>query len=62
MFLFMLVFYSSQGMFVIANPAEFWYLFWLPLAMLLSQPKRLPIRGVRAVTPPGSSPAPVPPR
>jgi hypothetical protein len=36
----MLVFYSSQGMFVIANPAEFWYLFWLPLALLLSQPKR----------------------
>lgn len=38
MFIFMLIFYSSQGMFVIANPAEFWYLFWLPLAMSLSQP------------------------
>ncbi|AOF00037.1 polymerase [Serratia surfactantfaciens] len=62
MFLFMLVFYSSQGMFVIANPAEFWYLFWLPLAMLLSQPKRSPIRRVRAAAPPASSPAPVPPR
>lgn len=40
LFLFMLVFYSSQVMLVIANPAEFWYLFWLPLALLMSQPKR----------------------
>lgn len=62
LFLFMLVFYSSQGMFVIANPAEFWYLFWLPLALLLSQPKRRPIGTVQTTAPPASSPAPVPPR
>lgn len=35
---FMLVFYCSQGMFVIANPAEFWYLFWFPLAVALAVP------------------------
>lgn len=40
LYLFMLVFYCSQGMFVIANPAEFWYLFWFPVAMVLSQPER----------------------
>lgn len=62
LFLFMLVFYSSQGMFVIANPAEFWYLFWLPLALLLSQPKRRPIGTVQTTAPPASSPTPVPPR
>ncbi len=44
MFIFMLIFYSSQGMFVIANPTEFWYLFWMPLAMLLSQPKLRPAK------------------
>jgi len=38
LYLFMLVFYCSQGMFVIANPAEFWILFWLPLALVMSQP------------------------
>jgi hypothetical protein len=25
-------------MFVIANPAEFWYLFWFPVAMVLTSP------------------------
>ncbi|CAI2411217.1 TPA: O-antigen ligase family protein [Serratia liquefaciens] len=38
LYLFMLIFYCSQGMFVIANPAEFWYLFWFPLAMVFAQP------------------------
>lgn len=40
LYLFMTIFYCSQGMFVIANPAEFWYLFWLPLGIVLSQPDR----------------------
>lgn len=38
LYLFMLIFYCSQGMFVIANPAEFWYLFWFPVAMVLTSP------------------------
>lgn len=38
LYFFMLIFYCSQGMFVIANPAEFWYLFWFPLAMVFAQP------------------------
>ena len=33
---FMLVFISSQGMFVIGNPNEQWILFWLPLAIVMS--------------------------
>lgn len=40
LYLFMLIFYCSQGMFVIANPAEFWYLFWFPLAMVFAQPTK----------------------
>lgn len=38
LYFFMLIFYCSQGMFVIANPAEFWYLFWFPLATVFAQP------------------------
>lgn len=33
---FMLIFISSQGMFVIGNPNEQWILFWLPLAIAMS--------------------------
>ncbi|MEM6052791.1 O-antigen ligase family protein [Erwinia sp. P7711] len=32
LFLFMMIFYLSQGLFVISNPTEYWYLFWFPLA------------------------------
>lgn len=34
--IFMLIFISSQGMFVIGNPNEQWILFWLPLAIAMS--------------------------
>ena len=37
-FLFCIIYYSVQGMFIIGNPQEFWYLFWLPLAIVLSTP------------------------
>nr|WP_159464771.1 O-antigen ligase family protein [Scandinavium goeteborgense] len=36
--LFSLVFYSTQGMFVISNPREYWVLFWLPLTIVMSTP------------------------
>lgn len=35
---FALVFYSTQGMFVISNPREYWVLFWIPLAIVFSTP------------------------
>ncbi|MFU2315374.1 O-antigen ligase family protein [Rahnella sp. PCH160] len=35
-FIFMLIFYVSQGMFNIGNPSECWYLFWFPIAVLLT--------------------------
>lgn len=34
--IFMLIFISSQGMFVIGSPNEQWILFWLPLAIAMS--------------------------
>ncbi|PLR33636.1 polymerase [Chimaeribacter californicus] len=37
LFIFMLIFYVSQGMFNIGNPAEFWYLFWFPFAVVMTQ-------------------------
>ncbi|MHA7849146.1 O-antigen ligase family protein [Serratia sp. D1N4] len=36
LFIFTLLFYTSQGMFMIGNPAEFWYLFWFPLGVLMT--------------------------
>lgn len=36
LFIFALLFYTSQGMFMIGNPAEFWYLFWFPLGVLMT--------------------------
>ncbi|MBX9046062.1 O-antigen ligase family protein [Enterobacter ludwigii] len=36
--IFALVFYSTQGMFVISNPREYWVLFWIPLAIIFSTP------------------------
>jgi len=35
---FALMFYVTQGMFVISNPREYWVLFWLPLAIIFSPP------------------------
>jgi O-antigen ligase len=37
-FIFSLIYYMSQGMFIIGNPQEFWFLFWFPLAVILSTP------------------------
>lgn len=37
-FIFSLIYYLSQGMFIIGNPQEFWFLFWFPLAVILSTP------------------------
>ncbi|ENG6109356.1 O-antigen ligase family protein [Serratia liquefaciens] len=36
LFIFMLLFYTSQGMFVVGNPSESWYLFWFPLGVIMS--------------------------
>lgn len=36
LFIFSLLFYATQGMFVIANPDTSWMLFWLPVAILYS--------------------------
>ncbi|KGT95433.1 polymerase [Erwinia typographi] len=36
LFIFMLIFYLSQGIFAIGNPTEYWYLFWFPLAFSLA--------------------------
>ncbi|KNC95140.1 O-antigen ligase family protein [Trabulsiella odontotermitis] len=38
--LFALIFYSTQGMFIISNPREYWVLFWLPLIIALSVPPK----------------------
>ncbi|CCP01196.1 Putative lipopolysaccharide biosynthesis protein [Erwinia amylovora Ea644] len=40
MFVFSLLFYTTQGMFIISNPGESWLLFWLPLAIVMTLPKR----------------------
>lgn len=36
LFIFMLLFYTSQGMFVVGNPSESWYLFWFPLGVIMT--------------------------
>ena len=38
-YLFSLMFFVTQGMFVIGGPGETWVLFWLPLAIVLSSRK-----------------------
>lgn len=43
LYLFSLMFFITQGMFVIGSPNEAWVLFWLPLAIALA--------GRRAITP-----------
>lgn len=40
MFVFALLFYATQGMFIISNPGESWLLFWLPLAIVMTLPER----------------------
>ncbi|MEJ5175135.1 O-antigen ligase family protein [Erwinia sp. MYb416] len=40
MFLFGLMFYATQGMFLLSNPSVPWVMFWLPLALVMAQPKR----------------------
>ncbi|MEW7312997.1 O-antigen ligase family protein [Buttiauxella gaviniae] len=42
-FIFSLIYYLSQGMFIIGNPQEFWFLFWFPLAVILSTPIRVAV-------------------
>jgi O-antigen ligase len=39
-FIFALIYYMTQGMFIIGNPQEFWFLFWFPLAVILSTPAK----------------------
>lgn len=36
LYLFSLLFYVTQGMFVIGSPTEFWVLFWLPLGVVMA--------------------------
>ncbi|MGP4123699.1 MAG: O-antigen ligase family protein [Sodalis sp. (in: enterobacteria)] len=38
LFLFATGFYFTQGMFIISNPNVAWYLFWFPLAVVLTLP------------------------
>lgn len=40
MFLFTVIFYTTQGMFLIGNPGTSWVLFWFPLAVIMALPKR----------------------
>lgn len=40
MFLFGVMFYTTQGMFLLSNPSVPWIMFWLPLALVMAQPKR----------------------
>lgn len=40
-FIFSLIYYMSQGMFIIGNPQEYWFLFWFPLAVILSTPIKI---------------------
>jgi O-antigen ligase len=37
LYIFMLIFYVSQGMFVVGNPSESWFLFWFPLGVIMAQ-------------------------
>lgn len=37
LYLFSLMFFITQGMFVIGSPGESWVLFWLPLAVVISR-------------------------
>ncbi|WP_455820519.1 hypothetical protein [Pseudomonas cerasi] len=40
MFLFGVMFYTTQGMFFLSNPSVPWVMFWLPLAVVMALPKR----------------------
>lgn len=41
---FALMFYVTQGMFVISNPREYWVLFWLPFAIIFSTPVKAALK------------------
>lgn len=40
LYIYMLIFYISQGIFVIGNPGVSWYLFWFPLGVIMSRKKQ----------------------
>lgn len=40
LFCFSLLFYLTQGMFIIGNPDTYWLMFWLPYALVLAPVKR----------------------
>lgn len=42
--IFAVMFYATQGMFVISNPREYWVLFWIPLAIVFSTPVKTAIQ------------------
>lgn len=42
--IFAVMFYATQGMFVISNPREYWVLFWIPLAIVFSTPVKAAIQ------------------
>lgn len=42
--IFAVMFYATQGMFVISNPREYWVLFWIPLAIVFSTPVKITIQ------------------
>ncbi|MGL9723671.1 O-antigen ligase family protein [Sodalis sp. (in: enterobacteria)] len=42
LFLFAVGFYLTQGMFIIGNPNVAWYMFWFPLAVVLTLPSPAP--------------------
>lgn len=43
MYLFSLMFFITQGMFVIGSPSEAWMLFWLPLAVTMADRRAFPL-------------------
>ena len=45
--IFSMLFYTTQGMFIIGNPQEFWYLFWFPVGYALSSSPDNPVNGRR---------------
>jgi O-antigen ligase len=40
LYIFSLLFISTQGMFVISGPAEMWVIFWIPLAVVLTKQEK----------------------
>jgi len=50
LYLFSLMFFITQGMFVIGSPSEAWMLFWLPLAVAMASRRVAPQPNVRAAS------------